>query len=59
MAGTSSQRSELSLSCICMVSDVRDEDIHDFAKKLVKELVQSEWLSIEAEISIMNIEIEG
>jgi len=36
MAGTSSQCSELSLSCICMVSDVRDEDIHDSGKKLVK-----------------------
>jgi len=36
MAGTSSQHSELTLSCICMVSDVRDEDIDDFGKKLVK-----------------------
>jgi len=36
MIGTSSRRSELSLSCIYMVSDVRDEDIHDFGKKLFK-----------------------
>jgi len=36
MAGTSSRRSEFLLSGICMVSDVRDEDIHEFAKKLVK-----------------------
>jgi len=31
-----SQRSELSLSCLCMVSDVRDKELHDFGKKLVK-----------------------
>jgi len=44
MAGTSSRRSELSLSCICMVFDVRDKDIHDFAKKLIK-LAGAIWMA--------------
>ena len=36
IADSTSRRSELSLSCICMVSDVRDMDIRGFAKKLDK-----------------------
>jgi len=58
MAGTSSQRSELSVSCMRMVYNVWEVDISGLAKNWLRELVGFGWLRIEIDISIMTIELD-
>jgi len=58
MAGTSSWCSELSVSCICLVSNVLEVDIHGLANNWLRELMGSGWLRIETVISMMTIELD-